>query len=54
MLVLGAMKERTEKQWREILVEAGYRVLKFWSYPGVAESVIEAVLEGSNMPQTPF
>jgi hypothetical protein len=46
MLVLGAMKERTEKQWREILVAAGYKVLKIWNYPDVAESVIEATLEG--------
>jgi hypothetical protein len=42
MLVLGAMKERTEGQWREILGKAGYRVLTIWNYPGVAESLIEA------------
>ncbi|KAH8654647.1 putative O-methyltransferase [Tricladium varicosporioides] len=42
MLVLGAMKERTEEQWGEILAKAGYKVLNIWKYPGVAESLIEA------------
>ena len=50
MLVLGAMKERTEKEWTNILIEAGYSVLKIWSCPGVAESVIEAVLNDSDIP----
>ncbi|KAF4614375.1 hypothetical protein G7Y89_g15363 [Cudoniella acicularis] len=45
MLVLGAMKERTEGQWREILGKAGYKVLNIWKYPGVAESLIEAEAE---------
>lgn len=42
MLVLGAMRERTEVQWKDLLQKAGLRVVKIWSYPGVAESLIEA------------
>lgn len=40
---LGAM-ERTEAQWRQLLDKAGYEILNIYSYPGVAESVIETQL----------
>jgi hypothetical protein len=33
MLVLGAMRERTEFLWRELLQKWGLSVLKIWTYP---------------------
>ena len=45
-LVLGAMRERTELQWRDLLQRAGFRVVSLWTYPGVAEGLIEAELAG--------
>lgn len=44
MLAHFAVRERTEANWREILEKAGLKVVKIYSYPGVAESVIEAEL----------
>ena len=44
MLVLGAMRERTERQWRELLEKSGLGISKIWTYPGVAESLIEVEL----------
>ena len=44
MLVLGAMRERTEKQWRDLLGEAGLKVGRIYTYPGVGESLIEVEL----------
>ncbi|KAL4807931.1 S-adenosyl-L-methionine-dependent methyltransferase [Aspergillus unguis] len=44
MLAHFAVRERTEKEWEDILGRAGLRILKIWTYPGVAESVIEAEL----------
>ena len=44
MLVLGAMRERTELQWRSLLQKSGFKVACIWTYPGVAESLIEAEL----------
>lgn len=38
---LGA-RERTEADWCGILTKAGLKVIKIYSYPGVAESLIEA------------
>ena len=46
VLVLGAMRERTESQWRDLLQQAGLRVVSVWTYPGAAESLIEAELAG--------
>jgi hypothetical protein len=43
-LVLGTMHERTELQWRDLLQRAGLRVVSLWTYPGVAEGLIEAEL----------
>ncbi|KAI9375457.1 putative O-methyltransferase [Aspergillus egyptiacus] len=40
----GAVRERTEGEFRALLEMAGLRVVKIWSYPGVAESLIEAEL----------
>ncbi|CAG8977285.1 hypothetical protein HYALB_00012977 [Hymenoscyphus albidus] len=45
MLILGAMKERTEEQWRALVGKAGLKVKAIWKYEGVAESLIEVELE---------
>ncbi|KAL3429516.1 S-adenosyl-L-methionine-dependent methyltransferase [Aspergillus tetrazonus] len=44
MLAHFAVRERTEREWAEILAHAGLRILKIWNYPAVAESLIEAEL----------
>lgn len=45
MMVLGAVKERTEKQWRDLLRQAGLRVTGIWTYDQGTESLIEAETE---------
>lgn len=44
MLAHFAVRERTELDWRALLEQAGFNILKIYTYPGVAESVIEAEL----------
>ncbi|KAJ5143775.1 uncharacterized protein N7515_002562 [Penicillium bovifimosum] len=44
MLAHFAVRERTEADWRNILAQAGLKVVNIYNYPGVAESVIEAEL----------
>ncbi|KAJ6191179.1 Winged helix-turn-helix transcription repressor DNA-binding [Penicillium mononematosum] len=44
MLAHFLARERTEVEWREILKRVGLRVVKIYTYPGVAESLIEAEL----------
>ncbi|CDM36722.1 hypothetical protein CBS147339_2563 [Penicillium roqueforti] len=44
MLAHLAVKERTEAEWRYIFTQAGLKVVNIYSYPGVAESLIEAEL----------
>ncbi|PYH80048.1 putative hydroxyindole O-methyltransferase [Aspergillus uvarum CBS 121591] len=44
MLAHFAVRERTEAEWRAILAAAGLRVVQIYTYPGVAESLIEAEL----------
>ncbi|KAL4978280.1 S-adenosyl-L-methionine-dependent methyltransferase [Aspergillus desertorum] len=44
MLAHFAVRERTEKEWADILAHAGLRIVRIWNYPGVAESLIEAEL----------
>ncbi|KAL3477295.1 S-adenosyl-L-methionine-dependent methyltransferase [Aspergillus californicus] len=44
MLAHFAVRERTEAEWRDILAKAGLAIVKIHTYPGVAESVIEAEL----------
>ncbi|KAL9611705.1 MAG: hypothetical protein Q9167_003667 [Letrouitia subvulpina] len=43
MFVFGQAKERTERQWRALLTEAGLSVKKFWSPPSPGKGVVEAV-----------
>lgn len=45
MMALGAVKERTEKQWRTLLGEAGLKVVRIWTYDQGTESLIEATLD---------
>ncbi len=42
MMALGAVKERTEKQWRGLLQQAGLEVKGIWTYEQGTESLIEA------------
>ena len=42
MLALLASMERSETQWRDLLRQAGFEVIKVW--PGTPESVVEAIL----------
>ena len=42
MMALGAVKERTEKQWRSLLEQAGLKVVGIWTYEQGIESLIEA------------
>ena len=44
MLAHFAVRERMEAAWRNILVKAGLKVVNIYTYPGVAESLIEAEL----------
>lgn len=44
MLAHFGVRERTESDWRAILERAGLRIANIYTYPGVAESLIEAEL----------
>jgi hypothetical protein len=44
MLAHFAVRERTEADWRGILEKAGLKIINIYTYPGVAESLIEAEL----------
>ena len=44
MLVLGAMKERTETQWKNLLQRAGFKVVQIFGFVMGSESIIEAVM----------
>ena len=45
MMALSAVKERTEKQWRALLEQAGLKVVEIWTYDQGTESLIEAELQ---------
>ncbi len=45
MMALGAVLERTEKQWHDLLRSAGLKINKIWTYAQGAESLIEAQIE---------
>ncbi|OBT96238.1 hypothetical protein VE01_05748 [Pseudogymnoascus verrucosus] len=44
MLDHFSVRERTETEWRVILAKAGLNIIHIYTYPGVAESLIEAEL----------
>ena len=45
MMVMCAVKERTEAQWRHLLKEAGLKVTGIWTYDQGTESLIEAEVD---------
>lgn len=45
MMALGAVKERTERQWRGLLGQAGLKITGVWTYEQGTESLIEAEVE---------
>ncbi len=38
MMVLGAVRERTELDWQHLLQSAGYGIVKIWTYEQGTES----------------
>lgn len=44
MLAHFGVRERTESNWKAILEKVGLKVVEIYTYPGVAESLIEAEL----------
>ena len=42
MMALTAVKERTEKEWRALLGQAGLMIVGIWTYDQASESLIEA------------
>lgn len=44
MMALVAGLERTESQWRALLTSVGYKVIKIWTSPLAAQSIVEAEL----------
>ncbi|KAJ5182715.1 O-methyltransferase [Penicillium capsulatum] len=44
MLAHLGVRERTEGDWKNLLEQAGLKIVKIYTYPGVAESLIEAEL----------
>lgn len=46
MMAFNSGMERTERQWRELLENAGFEVLKVWSpLEEDADGIVEAVLK---------
>ncbi|KAL8996395.1 MAG: hypothetical protein Q9169_004086 [Polycauliona sp. 2 TL-2023] len=48
MMAVCSSIERTEQMWRDLLYEAGLKIVKIWFAEGAVESVIEAMLELPN------
>ena len=46
LMALAAVKERTEKEWRALLQQAGLTVIGIWTYEQGPESLIEAEVVG--------
>jgi len=44
MLALGAVKERTEKDWRTMVEQVGLKITGFWTKEQGTESLIECEL----------
>ena len=42
MMINVAGEERSEAHWKELLKSAGFKVIKIWSSPSAAQSIIEA------------
>ena len=50
MMAVAAVKERTEKEWRALLGQAGLKVVGIWTYDQASESLIEAELDHCERP----
>lgn len=48
MMAHVGVRERTEAQWRRLLAEGGLKVIRIYTYPGCAESLIETELADSS------
>lgn len=44
MLALGAVKERTEKDWRTVIEQVGLKITAMWTKDQCSESLIECEL----------
>lgn len=44
MLALGAVRERTEEDWRQLLASVGLTITQIWTIEPGTESIIEAEL----------
>lgn len=42
MLALGAVRERTEEDWRRLLASVGLTITQIWTVEPGTESIIEA------------
>ncbi|KAK2752486.1 o-methyltransferase [Colletotrichum kahawae] len=42
MMAMVSGRERSEKDWRQLLTSAGFNVVKIWKLPSAAHSIIEA------------
>ncbi len=47
MMALGAVRERTETHWRDLLRQAGLAVTGIWTYEQGTESLIEEEIQGA-------
>lgn len=45
MMALGAVRERTEREWYDLLDSVGLKIVKIWTCEQGTESLIEAELE---------
>ena len=46
MLALGAVRERTEEDWRRLLASVGLKITQIWTVEPGTESIIEAEFHG--------
>ncbi|KAL8923979.1 MAG: hypothetical protein Q9208_004263 [Pyrenodesmia sp. 3 TL-2023] len=46
MMVMVAGEERTEAKWRQLLMSAGYEMVKIWKSPMAVQGIIEARVVG--------
>lgn len=44
MMVVNGGLERSERQWAELLAEAGFEVVQFWQKYPDSEGIIEAII----------
>lgn len=44
MMAHVGVRERTEPEWRDLLAKGGLTITRIYTYPGCAESLIEAEL----------